>query len=111
MSCSPSQRKIASNLALVEGAVIKNPLLTIDHNEVIIAIDRWERVDSTPYCEFYSGLIFGSYQPYTPEPIAPLLAQLPRALKVGTSCQLYLLSGIDYERMQLTEHSQVERLP
>ncbi len=62
MSFSSSSRKIASNLLLRGGEILRNPLVEVDHTGRIISVESGvEAVDREPTTEFYSGIMLAGF--------------------------------------------------
>lgn len=50
-------RRIAAHWLLNDGQVIPSPLITLDSEGRIVAIEEWERLDNLAHTEFYAGAL------------------------------------------------------
>ena len=50
-------RRIAAHWLLNDGQVIPSPLITLDSDGRIVAIEEWERLDNLAHTEFYAGAL------------------------------------------------------
>ena len=50
-------RRIAAHWLLNDGQVIPSPLITLDSEDRIVAIEEWERLDNLAHTEFYAGAL------------------------------------------------------
>lgn len=58
MSCSSSSRRIAANLLLCGGELLKNPVVEVDGSRRILSVRHGvEAIDREPHTEFYSGVM------------------------------------------------------
>ena len=111
-------RRIASNLVWsVEAGLKKNPRLTFSDEGCLLDLDFLDDPDTSPLTEFYSGLVVvdfpqawqTAFEKLRRERSQSLLELLPQIIDPEEGI-LVLLSGLDYERMCLTERSEIRPL-
>ncbi len=117
----PPCRKIASNLLLTAaGDLVRNPLVYLSAEGRILAVRRLDEAagaDRSPFTEFHAGLLvprfpadwrdrFEALRGDRTTPLPQLLAPLLRP-EGGV---LVLLSGLDYDRMTLTDRSAIRQI-
>ena len=54
-------RRIASHYLLDCGQIIKHPLVTLDEQGRVVAVEQWERLDSVASTEFYGGALCAGF--------------------------------------------------
>lgn len=54
-------RRIAAHWLLNDGQVIPSPLITLDSDGRIVAIEEWERLDNLAHTEFYAGALVAGF--------------------------------------------------
>lgn len=54
-------RRIAAHWLLNDGQVIPSPLITLDSEGRIVAIEEWERLDNLAHTEFYAGALVAGF--------------------------------------------------
>ena len=54
-------RHIASHYLLDCGQIIKHPLVTLDEQGRVVAVEQWERLDSVASTEFYGGALCAGF--------------------------------------------------
>lgn len=54
-------RRIASHYLIDRGEILRNPIVEVDDNGRIVALDSWERLDNIPYAEFYGGALCAGF--------------------------------------------------
>ena len=72
-------RRIAAHWLLNDGQVIPSPLITLDSEGRIVAIEEWERLDNLAHTEFYAGALVAGF--------------------VNTRCRIESQQNIDTERV------------
>ena len=72
-------RRIAAHWLLNDGQVMRSPLITLDSEERIVAIEEWERLDNLAHTEFYAGALVAGF--------------------VNTRCRIESQQNIDTERI------------
>ena len=77
-------RRIAAHWLLNDGQVMRSPLITLDSEGRIVAIEEWERLDNLAHTEFYAGALVAGF--------------------VNVRCRIESQQNIDTERvMQATD--------
>ena len=54
-------RRIAAHWLLSDGQVIPSPLISLDSDGRIVAIEAWERLDNLAHTEFYAGALVAGF--------------------------------------------------
>ena len=54
-------RRIAAHWLLNDGQVMRSPLITLDSEERIVAVEEWERLDNLAHTEFYAGALVAGF--------------------------------------------------
>ena len=54
-------RRIAAHWLLSDGQVIPSPLISLDSDGRIVAIEEWERLDNLAHTEFYAGAVVAGF--------------------------------------------------
>lgn len=54
-------RRIAAHWLLSDGQVIPSPLISLDSDGRIVAIEEWERLDNLAHTEFYAGALVAGF--------------------------------------------------
>ena len=54
-------RRIATHWLLNDGQVMRSPLITLDCEDRIVAIEEWERLDNLAHTEFYAGALVAGF--------------------------------------------------
>lgn len=54
-------RHIAAHYLLSGGEVIARPVITVDADGVIVAVEQWERLDTMPCTEFFAGVLCAGF--------------------------------------------------
>ncbi len=109
-------RQIASNLLFLrEGAPLRNPLIRLSESGAVLSIEQCEAPDAEPFTQFYAGIMVLEFPDAYKEAFEQLRSSsqpLDVALSsvVGRGSAVVVISGVDYERMVLTEGSKIKRL-
>lgn len=92
---------------------MRNPLLTVAGDGLVLCVESCAEPDSVPCVEFYSGMLVaefpadwrGTFEAMKTrmEPLDELL----RAVVPAPDGVLVVISGLDYDAMRLTERSQI----
>lgn len=110
----PRRRIAASRLLTPAGEVVRNPLVEVAPDGGIRLLGQWVDADREPFTEFLAGLLVpgfpsdyrAAFAAVAADRTTPLDRLLPRAAQGCT----VLLSGIDYERLLLTERTAIRRV-
>jgi hypothetical protein len=54
-------RRIAAHWLLSDGQVVPSPLISLDSDGRIVAIEEWERLDNLAHTEFYAGAVVAGF--------------------------------------------------
>lgn len=108
-------RRIAAHLLLTAaGERVRRPLVEFAPDGRIRSVAQWRDVDREPFTVFYAGLLvpdfptdyraaFAAVAADRTTPLDRLLPRTPQGVTV-------LLTGIDYERLLLTDRTTIRRV-
>lgn len=117
MSCCSKnkRRKIASNLLIYRGELHSNPIVELDSDGVVTAIDfvAGSAMDHSAHTEFYNGIMVAEAPEIVPnETIVESInkMQITEPIEIGNRPNIQILSGIDYRTMTPTDRYRVKKI-
>ncbi|MBE6182068.1 MAG: cytosine deaminase [Rikenellaceae bacterium] len=115
MSSSPEfNRKTASNLLWTPEGLVRNPLVEWDAEGHVVSLRTCDAPDREPFTEFLAGLLVLDFPCDIRATLAHMQcnADIPLPVLLSRLCPAeeripVVISGIDYETMQLTANTRI----